>query len=127
MRSGASVTAPAPASGRSQVVSGVVVVLAVGAAVDVVAVVPGIAGSGGAVVVAGAGCLVLVLAGGAGGQDESRGEGGEAWAIQADVTRAADVAAMVAEAQARMLKDSVKHDYLGRDGEVIAPLSLEVR
>ncbi len=33
----------------------------------------------------------------------------------------------VAEAQARMLKDSMKHDYLGREGEVIAPLSLEVR
>jgi 5-methylthioadenosine/S-adenosylhomocysteine deaminase len=33
----------------------------------------------------------------------------------------------VAEAQARMLRDSVKHDYLGREGQVIAPLSLEVR
>ena len=33
----------------------------------------------------------------------------------------------VAEAQARMLRDSTKHDYLGRDGAAIAPLSLEVR
>ena len=32
----------------------------------------------------------------------------------------------VAEAQARMLRDSTKHDYLGRDGAIIAPLSLEV-
>ena len=34
--------------------------------------------------------------------------------------------ARVAEAQARMLRDSTKHDYLGRDGETIAPLSLEI-
>ena len=32
----------------------------------------------------------------------------------------------LAEAQARMLRDSPKHDYLGRDGETIAPLSLEI-
>ena len=34
--------------------------------------------------------------------------------------------ARVAEAQARMLRDSTQHDYLGRDGETIAPLSLEI-
>lgn len=34
---------------------------------------------------------------------------------------------LLAEAQARMLRDSTKYDYLGRDGETIAPLSLEVR
>lgn len=34
--------------------------------------------------------------------------------------------ARVAEAQARMLRDSTRHDYLGRDGEAIAPLSLEI-
>jgi 5-methylthioadenosine/S-adenosylhomocysteine deaminase len=32
----------------------------------------------------------------------------------------------LAEAQARMLKDSVKHDYAGREAEQIAPLSLPI-
>jgi cytosine/adenosine deaminase-related metal-dependent hydrolase len=35
-----------------------------------------------------------------------------------------DAAGIVAEAQARMLRDSRRHDYRGRDGDEIAPLSL---
>ncbi|WP_270936471.1 amidohydrolase family protein [Falsiroseomonas oryzae] len=35
-----------------------------------------------------------------------------------------DAAGIVAEAQARMLRDSKLHDYRGRDGDAIAPLSL---
>ena len=32
----------------------------------------------------------------------------------------------LAEAQARMLEDSVKHDYAGREADQIAPLSLPI-
>lgn len=35
-----------------------------------------------------------------------------------------DAAAVLADSQARMLRDSVQHDYRGRSGDVIAPLSL---
>jgi hypothetical protein len=35
-----------------------------------------------------------------------------------------DAAGIVADSQARMLRDSQKHDFLGRDGDVISPLSL---
>ena len=35
-----------------------------------------------------------------------------------------DAAGIVADSQARMLRDSPKHDFLGRDGDVISPLSL---
>jgi NAD(P)-dependent dehydrogenase (short-subunit alcohol dehydrogenase family) len=45
-----------------------------------------------------------------------RGEGGEAWAIQADVTRAADVAAMVAEALGRMGRIDVLVNNVGIGG-----------
>ncbi len=35
-----------------------------------------------------------------------------------------EAAGIVAEAQARMLRDAARHDYRGRDGDAIAPLSL---
>jgi len=38
----------------------------------------------------------------------------------------ASAAATLAEAQARMIRDSAKHDYRGRHGDEIAPLSLPV-
>jgi cytosine/adenosine deaminase-related metal-dependent hydrolase len=37
-----------------------------------------------------------------------------------------DAVGIVAEAQARMLRDSRQHDYRGRDGDQIAPLSLPI-
>ena len=40
-----------------------------------------------------------------------------------DVTEAAG---LLAEAQARMLRNAAQHDHLGRDGDTIAPLSLPV-
>ena len=36
----------------------------------------------------------------------------------------ADAAGVLAESQARMLRDAAQRDYLGRDGDMIAPLSL---
>ena len=38
----------------------------------------------------------------------------------------AEAAGILAEAQARMLRNAAKHDYLGRDGAEIAPLSLPI-
>lgn len=38
----------------------------------------------------------------------------------------AEAAGILAESQARMLRDAAKHDYAGRDGDVIAPLSLSM-
>ncbi|MCC7271991.1 MAG: amidohydrolase family protein, partial [Alphaproteobacteria bacterium] len=35
-----------------------------------------------------------------------------------------EAAGVLAESQARMLRDAARHDYAGRDGDVIAPLSL---
>jgi 5-methylthioadenosine/S-adenosylhomocysteine deaminase len=40
---------------------------------------------------------------------------------------AAAACAALEESQQRMLRDSRRHDYQGRDGDAIAPLSLEVR
>ena len=37
-----------------------------------------------------------------------------------------EAAGILAESQARMLRDAAKHDYAGRDGDVIAPLSLSM-
>jgi len=35
-----------------------------------------------------------------------------------------EAAGILAESQARMLRDSGLHDYLGRPGDAIAPLSM---
>ena len=54
--------------------------------------------------------------------------GGETVWVNGKPTRldVAEAAGILAESQARMLRDAAGHDYAGRDGDVISPLSLSM-